>query len=118
MTKFRITGTVGRKPFATDKFAKFSICSAANGRRAFFDVKAFAADMIDEIKTLGEGEEIMVEGELMSEQLKDKTEPVKIGGRDAWVTALKATKILDGKGNQRTAPPAREPGADDDVPFV
>lgn len=91
---FTITGTVSRKPYTSEKFGRLSLLVSSGSRKAYHDVKAFDLDVIAAIRQLGEGEQVTVKGELMSEQLKDSDKnPIKVANRDVWVTALKATSV-------------------------
>jgi len=123
MTKFRIVGSVSRDPFVHPKFAKVSVVEENNGRRAFFEVKAFTShgDVIEAIAMLKVGDGVTIEGELMSEALKDGKEEVKDArGKTIWVVGLKATSVTadvkKAAPKPRTPPPPSDTD-DSDVPF-
>jgi hypothetical protein len=117
MTKWRIVGTVSREPFTHEKFAKVSVLVEANGRKSFFDVKTFAPEMIATIGRLQVGDGVTIEGELMSEPVKDGKNEVKDSrGKAIWAVGLKATSLT--VTNARPAPkPAAPPDDMGDIGF-
>ena len=120
MTKFRIVGSVSREPFVHEKFAKVSVVEENNGRRAFYEVKAFSRDVMQSIGQLAVGDAVTIDGELMSEPVKDGKNEVKDArGKAIWAVGLKATSVTVGASK---APPARKPppppsDSDDGLPF-
>jgi len=121
-TFFRIKGTVAREPFSTEKFARVSILVYNGDRKAYFDVKTFESRMITTIRDLRVGEEVSIDGELMSETVKDGRESIKDSrGREIWAVGLKATKMSpassDGPATERPAskspPPTGKTGGRD-----
>lgn len=110
-TFFRIRGTVNREPFSNEKFAKVSVLVTDGNRKAYFDVKAFSATMINGIRDLRVGDEVSIDGELMSEPVMTAPknqggEPIKDSrGKDIWAIGLKATGFTPAKTGAATAKP-------------
>jgi hypothetical protein len=102
-----------------DRVAFLSLSVTSGRRTTYLDVKAFEPHVMDAIRGLGQGEEVTVEGELMTEELRDKSGPIKkADGKGYWVPALKVTKLVAGSSDSDAPAPTRQTPtfSDDDLP--
>lgn len=95
---FRVSGRVSRRPFvvSSGKVAFVSITVEADGRKSLLDLKAFE-DMVTEVGSLTEGQDVEVTGRISSEKVTDKSKNViQKDGRDLFVPTLviKAVKTF------------------------
>jgi len=112
---FRISGSVVRKyvnPQGT--FGALTVEVFVDGRKKLLEIRAFK-DTTAAFSDLVQGALVTVTGSVDSEKLtsKDKS-PVVIDGREKWVSALTARKIVVAEVSKAPPKPA---AADDDIPW-
>jgi hypothetical protein len=109
-TFFRVRGTVSRKPYVGAKVAFLPVAVEAGQRKTYFDVKAFAGDLLDVIGGLKEGDAVTIDGELMTEEVRVDKEVIKDArGKAVYAVALKATKITAGHAQSQAQQTRRDP---------
>lgn len=121
-SKFVIRGTVSRKPYVGEKFARVSLTVEGERRATYLDVKTFAANVMSSISELRENDQVTIEGEVASEKVMDGKNDVLVRDRPLYVPMLKATKVWVGWGKADEPPPpktrpAPPPVDDSDIPF-
>jgi hypothetical protein len=105
---WRITGVVVKDPYINraGTFAALTIATPGKKGEKKHDVRAFDADLIEEIRGLGIGMTVQVTGGIDNESLKDKAgKDVSVDGWRVWVTKLTARKI-EVEGSSRAPAPA------------
>lgn len=114
---FRIIGALVRAPFVAQsgKFAKLTLGVPNTRGESKIDVRAFNADVIEEIRGLGIGQTVQVTGTVDTEAVKDKKgEKVLIDGYAYWVSVLTAKAVtVEGASTRPAAPPKTDAAATD-----
>jgi len=117
-TGFRMCGPVVRKPYVNQArtFASLVIGTPGKKGEVKHELRAFDADVIDEIAGLGIGQIVKVTGALDREALTDKARnDVKADGYTVFVEKL-TIRTLEVEGSSRRPGPSPAPGAAESPP--
>lgn len=114
---FRLCGAIVRRHVIPGKVAFMTIEVHGHPKSRKHDLKAFAAEVLDEIAELGAGQTVEVTGAIDAEKVTDKKRnAIMVDGREKWVPSLVIKKITVEGSSRRPAPDAAAPPANGAAP--